>query len=463
VPELAHLFPTFRAHPLLFQSLLAAGFDAGLSESFGRVLAALFGIATVPLVYALGSFMYGRRVGVIAALLVAVMPYEVIVSRQVLLDGPLAFFLTLTLYLMARYAASGRSGWLYATGAGLGLSLLTKEVGILYGAALVAFVALSPDIGVRFRQIIVATVLMVVVVAPYPLASALGGGAHRGGDYLTWQLFRRPNHDLGFYPSILPGAIGPLVLVSALIALIALRRRISWRELLLLCWIFVPALFFELWPVKGYQYLLAAAPAVALLAGRGTEIAGGFLASRVRGEPHRRRTVERFAVAALAATLAITLFLPSFDKVRASASPSASVDSLAGTGGLPRGREAGKWIRANVPQGARILTIGPSMANIVTFYGRREANGLSVSPNPLNRNPSYDPVVNPDRTIRNADLQYLVWDAYSASRSPFFAKTLIRYADRYSGRIVHQETVPARSPSGARVRKPVIVVYEVRP
>jgi hypothetical protein len=136
---------------------------------------------------------------------------------------------------------------------------------------------------------------------------------------------------------------------------------------------------------------------------------------------------------------------------------------LAGSGGVPGGREAGEWISDNVPEGAQMLTVGPSMANILQFYGHRKAYGLSVSPNPLNRNPAYEPIANPDQKIRTNELQYVVWDAYSASRSKFFSRSIVRYADRYHGRLVHTESVTVKSASGAKVRKPVIQIYSVRP
>ena len=69
-----------------------------------------------------------------------------------------------------------------------------------------------------------------------------------------------------------------------------------------------------------------------------------------------------------------------------------------------------------------MLTIGPSMANILQFYGQRKALGLSVSPNPLHRNPAYEPVSNANSEIRSNNIQYLVWDSYSAQRSSFFAE-----------------------------------------
>jgi hypothetical protein len=110
-----------------------------------------------------------------------------------------------------------------------------------------------------------------------------------------------------------------------------------------------------------------------------------------------------------------------------------------------------------------LLTIGPSMANILQFYGHRRAYGLSVSLNPLRRNPTYVPLRNPDRSIRRGELQYVVWDAFSAARSPGFASRLLRYADRYHGRVVASESVPVTTRAGARTNTPVVVIYEVHP
>jgi hypothetical protein len=161
---------------------------------------------------------------------------------------------------------------------------------------------------------------------------------------------------------------------------------------------------------------------------------------------------KRWEYAAVAA-VAISLVIPTWSKIQ----PSHAASSLAGTGGLPGGREAGRWVADNVPLGATMLTIGPSMANVIEFYGRRKAYGLSVSVNPLRRNPTYQPLPNPDLFIRHGELQYLVWDAFSARRSPVFAARLLRYADRYNGRVLNTESVVENGQ-----RTPVIVVYGVR-
>jgi len=103
-PTLKEIFPVFRAHPLLFQFIVATQYRLfGVNDLAGRLLSVAIGLATLYIVYLLGKLLYGRRAGMIAALIMALMPYHVIVTRQVLLDGPMVFCATLTLYLMARF------------------------------------------------------------------------------------------------------------------------------------------------------------------------------------------------------------------------------------------------------------------------------------------------------------------------------------------------------------------------
>ena len=103
------------------------------------------------------------------------------------------------------------------------------------------------------------------------------------------------------------------------------------------------------------------------------------------------------------------------------------------------------------------------MANVVQFYGHRQAYGLSVSPNPLNRNPSYEPIDNADLQLRSGTIQYAVWDSFSAGRSPFFSRPAAGYVDKYNGIAIHTETITVRRADGRPTREPVIIVYEVQP
>lgn len=446
-------FPTFRAHPLMFQTLLSFGFRLGFEELFARVVSAVFGVATVYLVSLTGSALYGRRVGLVAALFIALMPYHVLVTRQVLLDGPMVFFATLSLYLVIRFAQSQRRPWLVAAGAAMGLTFLSKETSIVLLGSLHAFFALTPAIRVQLRDLAASAAAMGAVVLAFPLAISVGGKTETGSQYLAWQIFRQPNHDWTFYGSTVPEAMGPLVLLAAAGALVVSRSRRSWRETLLVSWIAIPTAFFQFWPVKGFQYLLPVAPAVAILAA--WFVVGGRGASAAL----RRGLGGPGLATAGACLIAASLLLPTLERLQ----PRDSVTFLAGEGGVPGGRETGRWIRRHVPEGARLLTIGPSMANIIRYYGRRKAFGVAVSPNPLHRNPAYEPVRNPDLLIRHNDLQYLVWDAFSAARSPFFSARMMRYVDRFHGRLVHRESITVTTREGRQAKKPLISVYEVRP
>jgi hypothetical protein len=63
-------------HPPLYYELLWLWTRAtGVSETSLRALSALFGAATVPLVYAVADRLYDRRVGLVAALFFAVSPF----------------------------------------------------------------------------------------------------------------------------------------------------------------------------------------------------------------------------------------------------------------------------------------------------------------------------------------------------------------------------------------------------
>lgn len=450
-------FPMFRAHPLLVQFVVSLGFLPGVSDLVARLVSVACGMATVYVVYLLGSILYGRLTGILAAGILALMPYHVIVTRQLILDGPMTLCATLSLYLIARFASTQQPQWLYAGAATMGLAVLTKETAIILIGAIYAFLALSPTIRIRLRDLAISLSCLMAVVAAFPLAITLAGGegSSKTQSYLLWQLFRTPNHPWTFYPSQVPSVIGPLVILVALLGLWLLWRERSWRETLLLTWIIVPVMFFQLWPVKGFQYWLPIAPAVAVLAARG--LAGFAAVTHIT--VGARRVPVQWAPKLCVALLALSLVIPSWQRVQAT--PAGPV--LAGAGGIPGGREAGQWIDSNIPEGAQLLTIGPSMANILQFYGHRKAMGISVSPNPLRRNPSYQPIVNPDLQIRNGEFQYLVYDVYSAARSEHYAEELLRYVRRYHGHVVHEELVPFTTPTGTVINSPVIVIYEVRP
>jgi 4-amino-4-deoxy-L-arabinose transferase-like glycosyltransferase len=442
--SLSPYFPIFRAHPVLFQMLLSLFMQGHVSDWTARALAAGIGVLTVALTYFLGRRMYGHWAGVIGALILAVMQYHVIVSRQVLLDGLMTLFATGVLYCVVRYSETLALRWLLATGAVMGATILSKETSIALLGGLFIHFALTPAIRIRLGQLLLAIGVMVAVAVAFPLALTISGHSSSGQNYLLWQLFRRANHPYAFYLQVVPQAIGFVAIAAAVAGLFWLRRERTWRERLLICWAIVPCVFFTVWPVKGYQYLLPVAPVIAILAGRFIASLGG--SQIVAG--HRTRGM---AIRIVATVIVVgSLLVPTWITINAQPSGQA----LAGTGGVAGGREAGVWLRDNVPPGAELLAIGPSMANILEFYGGHKVEALSVSPNPLSRNPSYTPVANPDRSVRSGEFQFLVWDSYTAARTGFFSDSLKKLISKY-------HAVPVFSTGGSAKSGPSVIIYRV--
>ena len=440
-PLFVNQFPVFRAHPLLLPTLLSPLFSSGTPDLRGRVVVAFFGVATIFAVYLLGKELYGPKTGILGALVLALMPYHMVVTRQLLLDGPAVLWITLSFWMLARFVRTDRFEWLAASAATLGLGVLTKETSIVLAGSVVIFLLVSTEVRRPGRAVTLSLGVLAAATLVFPLAIKLAGRSSTGQSYLVWQLTRTSNHAGTFYLTVIPSAIGWLVVAAAIGALLFRINR-SWRELLLVLWIVVPFVVMEIYPLKGYQYLLPIAPAVALLAARA--LTTWHLPARF--DKYTRAIVRPAVIGVVVLSL-----LPGAWSVMF---PSVSASALAGQGGVAGGREAGKWVGANLVPGTELMTIGPSMANILEYYGHRPAQGLSVSTDPLHRNPAYTPIYNPDKSVRTGQFSYLVWDAYSAYRSPSTAHRLEVLIKKYQGFPIHTVRV-----SG----KPVIIIYEVHP
>ncbi|HUY07969.1 MAG TPA: glycosyltransferase family 39 protein [Candidatus Dormibacteraeota bacterium] len=468
----SQLFGLFRAHPLLVQLLVSFAYRlTGVSGLVARDVCAGFGVALILVVGIAGRVLWGRLAALIGMLFVAVSPYPIAVSRQMLLDGPEAFFVALTVLLLCVYVKRPRRELLWAAAFAGGLAFLSKESAILLVPAVLVFFIVSPKTLPRYRDLVIAGAIYVLTILPYPLAELSAGKVSTGADYLVWQVLRPANHPLDFYFGIL-GAIGWAIVGLALIGGIVAFLRRSPVDILLLTVILVIFGFLEAWPTKGYEYLLPLIAPLALLAVSGALQMGTALARLFRrrsAHPERHRGM--WVPAGLAVVAAGTIFLTASPIVNAQQGASnlvgtdsgqpavARVTVLAGSGGLLAGRPTGLWVKSHILAGSEFLTIGPTFANILEFYSQDRALALSVSPNPLHRNPSYSPVDNADLLIRSGAIQYLVYDAYSAARSAHFADRVLALARKFHGVLVYQYD---QTSSTGRHRA-LVRVYEVQP
>ncbi len=118
-----------QVHPPLYDFVLAAVFKVfGYEFLYGRYLSVCLSLASLVLVYFLGRHLYGRRVGIIAALLFAVEPMMVYLGRRCVQEALGLLLVLIGATLAVRYLEQRRTGLLFWCGLVLGLAISTKYV-----------------------------------------------------------------------------------------------------------------------------------------------------------------------------------------------------------------------------------------------------------------------------------------------------------------------------------------------
>ena len=226
----------------------------------GRIMTALLGAATIPLLFALGNRLFGRRVGMGAALLYAIAPLAVVHAHFLTVDVPATFFVTLALWASARLldveTMSVKQAWGAYVGAGMacGLCAATKyNTGLVLIAPLVAHYLNRNAEACRLHRkahiavMLIAAAFAFLVGCPGPLINwnVFWNGTYPGSG-VRYELFEhsRTGHDLLFVNTgpgwwyhlvvSLPYGLGiPLLLLSLAGVTYACRRRTKGDVLLL--------------------------------------------------------------------------------------------------------------------------------------------------------------------------------------------------------------------------------------
>jgi 4-amino-4-deoxy-L-arabinose transferase-like glycosyltransferase len=172
--ELAIWFPANNGREALFIYLLSASI-AGLGHSVFalRITAAFVGIAAIAAVFAAGNAMFGRRVGVLAAAIMATTFWATAISRVAYRAGTLPLVASLAvalLFLALRAHGRRRTALAFACGAAFGLTFYTYASGQflapLFALAAIFLVVRRRGL-VRDRGAIAALAAAALVLAPF--------------------------------------------------------------------------------------------------------------------------------------------------------------------------------------------------------------------------------------------------------------------------------------------------------
>jgi hypothetical protein len=311
-----------------------------------RVTSAVLGTGAVLFVYLAGARLYDRRVGLLAALVMAVAFLPVFYSHLALNDVPALFPLTVSAYGAAGVLVRGRTTDWALAGAGLGLAATTKYTAgivILPVAVAAAFQLAEPASrarALRGAALAAGLALAVFVLAnPHAVVSfdefwsdvskqeqAASGFGKLGLDYDSGVLY---------YLWVLTWGLGWVPLAAALAGAVAAVRDDLRRALFLVPWPLVFLLYMGLQERFFGRWLLPAFPALAILAG----LAAVRALDLVRA---RRPRLLGAAAAAVAVALAAQGLYYSVHSDR--------VLSRDDTRNLARA-----WMAANVPPGSKVV------------------------------------------------------------------------------------------------------------
>jgi len=273
--------------PVLYFAAVAAAIEVfGANEFAARLMSLMFGLATAALAGCFALRFWGRDGAVVAATATATAPLAFGLSRVVIMDTALSFFIVVALVCFF-CAIEGRSEegtasptrrrwflWTLVAWGAIGLGVLTKGPVAFAVPLLVA----APYAFRRRASLAVwhpigpAAMLAIVLPWVWAVSREIPNFLHYVVVTETWARMttdelRRTEPVWFFLPVLLVGTFP-----WSIVALSGIREKIS-REassdrtarLFLWLWVVVPLVFFSLSRGKQEQYVLPLVPAVALL------------------------------------------------------------------------------------------------------------------------------------------------------------------------------------------------------
>ncbi len=270
----------FHPHPYIFATRLLMQYPIafffllfGVSEFSATLYMLLASLATIILTYLIGRELFNNQTGLLAALLLAFLPLDIIYSTTITPDVPTAFYLALSVYLFIIGNKKSNKLLQYSSGIAIGLAWLVKNLAIIYVLLFIGYFILElikkKDRFFRTLKpyLFVASGLISILIIEGIIYSSLGYSFltvfEVNNEHYTTTLLG-VNRDLRYYPAQLFNYdslgkyfhyIGYYFYFSLLsIALILLKKR--KEAYILIIWLLPMTLFLQYGSMSITQYLL---------------------------------------------------------------------------------------------------------------------------------------------------------------------------------------------------------------
>lgn len=440
-------FVIFRSHPILLQSLVSIAFALfGIYDIVARIVPVIFGTLSVLVTYLVGKELFDRKVGIISCLILALLPFHIIFSRQVLVDVPLSFFLILFIYFIAKYRMTGDNMFCFWAGVSSGLCVMSKEVGVITIPIFIVYTFLTHTLELKKFLIFLAGCASAVMPFFFLLLTrhdAMNSFYY----YAIWQTTRKADiqfqEGLFEYFNILlheaTGYILPLLLGVSIFLLWkeSKDRKVGkYRDHIILLLLTLGSLFtlYSSIATQADRFVITFIPPILILG-------CAFIASN---------SVKRWGFSKIIFILIIPMILLSNNYFLNKIIPVDDLD-LSDHLGTSWKREAALWIKNNTAPDAGVLTYSNSFANTIRFYTINDVYAAED-----NFNPAYS-IVSPILLGLNNNITIIVDDLTAEKHSI----ELNKYIDFLNPKLVHT-ILRGDNKNGTNTIVPAIKIYQLR-
>jgi 4-amino-4-deoxy-L-arabinose transferase-like glycosyltransferase len=231
-------FPFVTTGLMINQPPMGFYMDAPIFHTFGLTylngigIATAFGLGSVALTYALGSMLYGKRTGLVAAALFSIIPWHIYISRIFLIDNQNLFFSLLFLVAGILAIRKNSQKLLAIAGTFFAIALMTKLFAIFMIAPLLLMIyfekketLLKPKL--RDLLIFIAPTLILQTIWFGGFANQNFLGVYFSSDFTHPVLVANPLPL--FWPTVLVKSAGWFLFLAAIFSL---TLSLAYRKLL---------------------------------------------------------------------------------------------------------------------------------------------------------------------------------------------------------------------------------------
>jgi hypothetical protein len=457
------LFSRGTSNFLLHQSVQALCFYIfGVSDFVVRIVPVMFSLLTIIVVYAISREIFDKEVASLSAFLLAINGYAVSLGRLALLDSTMTFFFSLSMFWLARWIITEKSKWIYLLACTAGIAVLVKVTAILVFPISFLTIVFCKKTNLLNTQIILRSAIA-FLISMIPAILQITSNFTVFSRFILGGTSRVSSVPMTYYIDKLLVFAGPVFLVFTILGISVaffLRKK---GDVMCIIWIGTVFLFFQLYPLKGFNYILPLVPVASIISGRGLASLA-FSLKKISTIKLKKISSHKIGF------VSILVLILSFAAASYSMGYSSIYDMVYDRPFVSL-REASYWLRDNVSPESSVMTISQGSAQyVISYYANIDAypfgnfrlhtilpgNGIIFGAPP------------PDPLIQNGTITYLVhyvsWGGDDPIHMPAkssIEEDFIDLIQKYQGNLLHVVYHEFISLDGTKTREARVWIYKV--